>query len=134
MLPAREKWLIWEAIACLFWARIVFLLFPLKIALRLFKAGEGSHTASVASSNEAEEIKLAVARAARHVPFKAVCLQQAFAAFAMLRRHGLPATVHLGVRRQEGVLIAHAWSASGNISVTGTEFAGGFVPIAVFTA
>ena len=134
VLSAREKRLVWEAIACLFWVRIVLLLFPLKIALRILKAGTRPHAVSPANSNAAEEIKLAVARAARHAPVKALCLQQAFAAFVMLRRHDLPATVHLGVRREDGGLTAHAWSASGNLPVTGTELASEFVPIAVFEA
>lgn len=130
---SREKSLLWEAVACLFWARVI-LLFPLRIALRILRAETRADAGSMVNSGAVEEIKLAVARAARHVPFKAVCLQQAFAAFVMLRRHGLPATVHLGVRRQGDALAAHAWSASGNISVTGTEQASEFVPIATFQA
>ena len=57
-------------------------------------------------------------RAARHVPFRAVCLQQAFAALLMLRRRHLP----------------HAWSYCGQVGVTGVAAAEGFVAVAAFTA
>lgn len=133
-LPPRERRLLPEAAACLLWARVILALFPLETALRIMKRETRPGAGCLALSSNPQQIKLAVERAARHVPFKAVCLQQAFAAFVMLRRHGLPATVHLGVRRQEGGLRAHAWSVSGNTSMTGTELASAFVPIAVFTA
>ena len=53
----------------------------------------------------------------------------------MLRRRGLPATVHFGVRHNKGTsLAAHAWSMSANIPVTGIASAEEFVPIAIFRA
>jgi Transglutaminase-like superfamily len=134
-LSTREQWLALEALSCLFLARVILAMFPFATALQIMKQRTAGRTVCAGISSNAEEIKRAVSRAARHAPFKAVCLQQAFAAFFMLHRRNLPATVHLGVRRQEGAaLAAHAWSMSGDIPITGTELADQFEPIAAFTA
>jgi hypothetical protein len=70
------------------------------------------------------------------VPFRAVCLQQSFAALLMLRRRGLAATVHLGVAREQSgeALTAHAWSHCGDVPVTGVAVAHTFAPVVVFAA
>jgi hypothetical protein len=134
-LKAQEKRLALEAFRSLLLARIILALFAFGTALQIMRRRTVSRGAYATASDGAEEIRRAVSRAAHYAPFKAVCLQQAFAAFLMLQRRGLPATVHLGVRRQEdAALAAHAWSMSGDIPVTGTELADQYVPIAVFTA
>jgi len=62
----------------------------------------------------------AVATAARHVPWRADCFPQAIAARMLLRRHGLPSTIHIGVTRDEGKgLSGHAWLTCGKTVVTG---------------
>jgi len=48
------------------------------------------------------------------------CLARALAAEALLLRHGLPATLRLGVARDGGAGIeAHAWVLSGGVAVAG---------------
>jgi hypothetical protein len=128
-LSVPERRLAIEALIFLLWARIIFALLPVPKAFQIcrLRSRAGSTRAS------AEDIRLAVSRAACHAPFKAVCLQRAFAAFLMLRRRGLPATVHFGVKRQgDASLSAHAWSMSAETPVTGTSLAEEFVPIAIF--
>jgi hypothetical protein len=104
--------------------------------LRLLRIVPGDTGAGRIAAAEAGEISRAIARAARHVPFRAVCLQQAFAALLMLRRRGLCATIHLGLARESGTggLTAHAWSRCGAVPVTGVAEARGFVPVAAFAA
>jgi len=125
-----------EAALCLLAVRVAFGLLPLPRALRLFRIAQGEAGAGRVAAPEACEIGRAIARAARHVPFRAVCLQQAFAALLMLRRRGLAATVHLGLAREHGSpsLQAHAWSRCGEVPVTGVPAARDFVPIAAFAA
>jgi hypothetical protein len=135
-LPMGDKSRTVEASFYLLIVRLAFGLLPLRRALQLFgivQSGIGPGRISVA---EAELIGHAIGRAARHVPFRAVCLQQAFAALLMLRRRGLAATVHLGLMREDGAagLQAHAWSLSGATPVTGVAAARGFTPIAAFAA
>ena len=133
-LSAPERWLVLEAVACLLWVRVILALFPLATALQILRRTTVAEKVPAASSGGAEEIKRALYRAAHYVPFKALCLQQAFAASLMLRRRGLPAAVHFGVRGKGDSIVAHAWSVSGESPITGTELADQFVPIAVFDA
>src|SRR5690242_11484210 len=101
--------------------RLLLALLPFPRVLRLLRVAPGRESGGRRSAAEAGEVGRAIARAARHVPFRAVCLEQAFAAALMLRRRGLAATVHLGVAREasEPELKAHAWSRCCDIPVTG---------------
>ena len=57
------------------------------------------------------DIGWAVRRAADHVPFPALCLQQALAAKFMLRRRSITGALHLGVATRkdpDGAMTAHA--------------------------
>lgn len=68
----------------------------------------------------AEQVSWAVTRAARHLPFRAVCLPQAMAAHAMLRRRGIASAVHFGAQRgKEKPIDAHAWLDAAGVEVTG---------------
>jgi hypothetical protein len=133
-LPWREQLRTQEAAFWLLAVRVAFALLPLPLALRLFGIVQGETTAGRIAAGEAEAVGRAIARAARHMPFRAVCLQQAFAALLMLRRRGLAATVHLGLIREDSELKAHAWSHCGEVPVTGVAVASGFAPIAAFAA
>jgi hypothetical protein len=142
-LPAAERRILAEAAVALFAARLALGLLPFPLALRLLRVVPGEPAAAAtpapgadSGAGAAGEVAQAIARAARHVPFRAVCLQQAFAALLMLRRRGLPATIQLGLARgaPDGGLAAHAWSRCGAAPVTGAEAADRFVPVAAFVA
>lgn len=135
-LPRAERGRTVEAAVYLLAVRLAFGLLRLPHALRLFGIVQGEAGAGRIAAPEAQEVSRAIARAARHVPFRAVCLQQAFAALLMLRRRGLKATVHLGLAREDGSddLKAHAWSCCGELAVTGVAASRDFVPVAAFAA
>ena len=133
-LPAAEQRRTGEAAFFLLVVRIALALLPLPRALRLFGTAQGRTGLGRIDSDQAALVSRAIARAARHVPFRAVCLQQAFAALLMLRRRRLAASVHFGLLRDGSELKAHAWSRCGEIAVTGVAAARGFAPIAVFGA
>ena len=91
----------------------------------------------------AEEIGWAVTRAARHVPFNAVCLPQAMAARIMLKRRGVDSVLHFGARigqdkiGQDKIgpdkpIDAHAWLDAAGVEVTGYPVANTFAEIACF--
>lgn len=70
----------------------------------------------------ASRVSWAVQTAAHYIPFGFVCLPQAIAAQAMLRRRGVPSTLYLGVapdRRKNEAITAHAWLRAGDKIVTG---------------
>jgi transglutaminase superfamily protein len=135
-LPPPERSRTVEAALYLLAVRMAFALLPLPRALRLFGIAQGEAGTGRIAAPEAQEVGRAITRAARYVPFRAVCLQQAFAALLMLRRRGLKATVHLGLAREDGSddLKAHAWTRCGELPVTGVPQARGFVPVAAFAA
>jgi Transglutaminase-like superfamily len=123
-----------EAALCLLAVRLAFDFLPLPRALRLLCITQGGRTASPVVASQADEVRRSIARAARHVPFRAACLQQAFAALLMLRRRGLSATVQLGLAKDgHGVLRAHAWSRCGEVAVSGVDAAQGFTAVAAFS-
>jgi hypothetical protein len=91
----------------------------------------------------AEEIGWAVTRAARHVPFNAVCLPQAMAARIMLKRRGVDSVLHFGARigqdkvgqdkiAQDKPIDAHAWLDAAGVEVTGYPVADTYAEIACF--
>ena len=68
----------------------------------------------------AKEIGWAVAAAAPFMPFRSVCLQQAMAAHAMLRRRGIASVMHFGAgKSDEKPIDAHAWLDAAGVKVTG---------------
>lgn len=134
----RERMLLAEAIWNLAAARFQLATRPFPhIARRLggfMTPGEARATARPANADEqalATEIGWAVTRAARHVPFGAVCLPQAMAAKAMLSRRGIASVMHFGTRRGEALsLDAHAWLDAGGVEVTGYPVDDNFTEIA----
>ena len=114
-----ERLLLLEAAAWLCLARLAVLILPFRwIAPHL-----GSHMAAGADTGAVpmailKGVSWAVDRAAHHLPFEVVCLPQAMAAKAMLRRRGIPSILYLGVARHEGMK-AHAWLRVGDRVVTG---------------
>lgn len=84
-------------------------------------------------SRLAREIGWAVARAARYVPFRAVCLPQAMAARLMLGRRGVASVMRFGADRGENKpLDAHAWLDAAGVEVTGYPVPPQCVEIACF--
>jgi len=132
--------LVVEAVICLLLARLglVFVPFP-KLARGLGTFVPPSDPRALAAREPApqaalaQEIGWAVTRAARHVPFKAVCLPQAMAAQVMLRRRGVASVMHFGAAKgSEKPLDAHAWLDAAGVEVTGYPVAKNFAEIACF--
>jgi len=64
---------------------------------------------------DASEIASAIDLAGRRMPGEVTCLHRALVAEALLRRHHLPAELHIGVRRDESIghsVRGHAWVRS----------------------
>ena len=88
----------------------------------------------------ATRVGWAVRFAAGRLPVEAVCLPQAMAARAMLRRRGIASTVHLGVMRDHGAALAidpdappaHAWLDASGQRITGYPVDPALVEVAAF--
>ena len=141
-IGGRRRGLLIEAAVWLLVARIALLVAPFPWLARRLGAFVPPTDARVALSRQdaspqharlAEEIGWATTRAARHVPFKAVCLPQAMTARIMLRRRGVASVLHFGAAKgREKPIDAHAWLDAAGVEVTGYPVAGQFAEIACF--
>jgi hypothetical protein len=132
-LAAPDRRLLVEAIAGLVVAGVSLRLFRFaRLAARL-----GTHMAESpleqdrSAAVEAVRIRWAVETAARHLPWKPMCLPQAVAAQRMLRRRGIPSTLYLGVAPGRGYG-AHAWVRAGRVVVTGGPRPDQFAVVSTF--
>lgn len=83
--------------------------------------------------DEVARVRWAVNAFADRAPWRAVCFQRGLAAHAMLRRRGLPSTLHYGVRNTEDAqLKAHVWVTVGPHPVVGVAEAAQFHRLASF--
>jgi hypothetical protein len=141
-IGGRRRALLIEAALWLLAARIALLAVPFpRLARRIgeFVAPTDERVArSVGGASEADarlaaEIGWATVSAARHVPFRAVCLPQAMAARIMLRRRGVASVLHFGAAKgQEKPFDAHAWLDAAGVEVTGYPVSAQFAEIACF--
>ncbi|MEO8138761.1 MAG: lasso peptide biosynthesis B2 protein [Gemmatimonadota bacterium] len=76
-------------------------------------------------------VRWAVAAAARHLPWRPVCLPQAIAAQWMLRRRRIPSTLYLGADPASGYE-AHAWVRAGTTIVAGGPREDRFAVVSTF--
>ena len=138
----RRRAVLIEAVAWLLVARLslIFVSFPrLARQFGTLVAPTDARALRAKSDNEndqariAEEIGWAVTRAARHVPFNAVCLPQAMAARIMLKRRGIESVLHFGAKvGQDKPIDAHAWLDAAGVEVTGYPVANTFAEVACF--
>ena len=129
MLGPRRQLLVAEAAASMLAARLRLAIFPFRRVARDLGAfvppsdprvttqaqGIGEEQAQIAKS-----VGWAVRTSAPWMPFRSVCLQQAIAAHAMLRRRGIPSVMHFGAGKSDAKpLDAHAWLDAAGVKVTG---------------
>ncbi len=141
-IGGSRRALLIEAAAWLLAARIALLAVPFpQLARRLGafvpptdeRVARARRDGSAQDAKLAEDIGWAVVRAARHVPFKAVCLPQAMAARIMLRRRGVASVLHFGAAKgRERPIDAHAWLDAAGVEVTGYPVSAQFAEIACF--
>jgi hypothetical protein len=138
-LSAAEYALAVEALIAMGFMRLLFLTCSFPWAIRRLGLRPSPATVSVARADPAPAAAIAavqrsILHACRVAPFRAVCLQQAFAALLMLRRRGLSVEVRFGIAHSAGdSFTAHAWAMCGGVAVTGGGAARQATPVAVFT-
>jgi hypothetical protein len=96
-----------EAAVSLFLARIAVRVIP---AARIFAwATRPPRRIRRFAVDETDWVLWAIDNAAAKSRSEALCLPRALAAHSMLRRRGIASRVCLGVAREQGNVIAHAW-------------------------
>ncbi len=144
-LPLRDILLGLEALFLLAIARLLLVALPFAKAMRLLglkvdavgpQGPTEKRSAATADGDVTlQRIRIALRRASRLAPFRAVCLQQAVAASLMLRRRRRISEIHFGVaREQDGGMSAHAWTCSSGQVITGMGGMTRHIPVAIFTA
>ena len=82
--------------------------------------------------DEAEWVLWAVDSVAARPWMNALCLPNALAAHAMLRRRGIESRLCLGVARENGALAAHAWVEIGANKIVRDSESARFTRLAAF--
>ena len=135
----RDRMLLLEAVTRLAIARLNLLFFPFNVVAARLGAvmpptldTSGAALLPEAQQEVVRKVGWAVTRAARYIPFRAVCLPQAIAAKAMLSCRGVASVMRFGVAKTPAELKAHAWLDAGRIEVTGYPVEASFVEVARF--
>lgn len=128
----RQRLVLMDALASLAIASIVIKLLPFGRAVRwgaypINAPHDGDQTKLIG------ELRSGVEAAARRVPWRTVCFQQGVALQSMLRRRGIDARLHYGVRYEPSKkLEGHVWVVAGDAMIIGGELAPDFKTVAVF--
>ena len=129
-LSGRDRFLLFEAAFFLAVARAAVLTVPFRYIAPWLKRAPATQSGD---ADLPHAVRRAIATAAAHVPWNAVCLPQAIAAKAMLARRGCGSAFHLGATFDaDGKLIAHAWLVAGGRIVTGEKGLAGMAELARF--
>ena len=131
-LNGREVAQFAEAACALILATAAIKLLPFRTVVRSMSYGPAERGRGRAAADEALEIRRAVKRAARRLPWRIVCFPEGLAAHWMLRRRGAPSLVHYGLRQSESQLTAHVWVTLGETVVIGEETTNLHTGVAVF--
>jgi hypothetical protein len=108
-----------EAGAIMIAASLAVRLVPFRtLAERLGKGVKGQ---AAADAETAYWLRRAVLAWAKRLPWRTLCFEQGLAAFALLRRRRLAATLHYGAATIDGELKAHVWVTSGETELVGGE-------------
>jgi hypothetical protein len=108
-----------EAGAAILAASLMVRLAPFRsLGERLSLGGSGP---VAADAETAYWLRRALLAWAKRLPWRTLCFEQGLAAFAMLRRRHLAATMHYGAATIGGELKAHVWVTSGSMEVVGCE-------------
>jgi hypothetical protein len=137
----HRRALLIEATLCLLLARTALAVIPFPYLARWLGTFVPSNDPRVTRARAngrrehvtmAREVGLAVTRAARHLPFRAVCLPQAMSARVMLKRRHVPSVLHFGAAKGNDRLDAHAWLEAASVEVTGYPVPKDFAELACF--
>ena len=135
-LSSVEKRFFFEAVYETLWVRIVTTIqSAMKYASRQGQSmvETGQTALDARQIEQVLQIKTAVVRC-RHLLWARKCLVESIAAKRMLNRRRIPATLYVGVAKNEkGKLTAHAWLRSGNIWATGGRNCCQYTVVGVFS-
>jgi hypothetical protein len=106
---------------------------PFKTVMRTTKGGR-VETGRPAADQHAtgRDVRQAVKRAAKRIPWTIVCFPEGLAAHWMLRRRGEDSSLHYGLRPAQSELSAHVWVTLAGETIVGEEQGDAHTCVAVF--
>jgi Transglutaminase-like superfamily len=131
-LPQREKQLFCEASLLLLLSDLSVKTIAYRHIDSFLRARWNDVTrGTIDSGDDIEQlVKLSISRMASLLPWKILCLSRSIAEFIMLRRRGIPAVMHMGVKFHENSsLHAHAWVHIATDLTEGNSDSSGFTPV-----
>lgn len=122
-LSWQDRWLFIEAFCLTGIVRLAILLIPFRrLSMVLGKhMRESPIKEDVVEAEVARRIGWGVETVSRYTPWESKCLVQAIVGKIMLRQYEIANTLYLGVRRDAGSLVAHAWLRCGATIITGGQ-------------
>lgn len=114
---------------------------PMRIYTRVLghRTAINSQPVTDTQIKRAVRITRAIRFVSRHVPFKAVCIEETIAASLALRVRRIPATAFIGVHKDREQRVpdadghnAHAWLKVGDYILIGGPNVSGYVPLVSF--
>jgi hypothetical protein len=124
-LPIQSKLLLMETTSLLIIVRLLILLLPFRVIARRLgeHMTETTRQTSSIENKTTENIGRAIRKVSRLTPFRSLCLEQAITCKFMLNRRGISSTIYFGLAKEKEAskLKAHAWTRSGNQTITGAK-------------
>ena len=115
-LSLRRKLLFLSNLVLSLYCFLSMRFFPKSARLKTGKSNEG-----VSDINFIRDLKWAIVTVEKYVPWPNVCRHQAYQVAIICRIFNLPYEVYIGFKKdiRSGKVIAHAWTLSDNIMVSG---------------
>ena len=131
-LSGRELLQFAEAACALAAASAAIRLLPFRTVVRMMSLPNVGDRQPAQPEGLSAEVRQAVKRAARRLPWTIVCFPEGLAAHWMLRRRGARSQVHYGIRQSATGLTAHVWTSVAGEVVVGEETTDLHTCVAVF--
>jgi hypothetical protein len=132
LLSITDKKMLFEAIVTLFLVKILVVLSPLRWYASLLGKEHAKSPEDPYANDIVFAISRAIVRGRKAFPWKTLCLCEAVTAKIMLNRRQVVSTLYLGVAKEKGTLIAHAWLRCGTTYVTGKRGMEKFTVVSTF--
>jgi hypothetical protein len=81
------------------------------------------------TARPAADCVLAIRRARQYSPLSGNCLSQSLALLWMLQRAGHDAALRIGVKSDQGRMLAHAWIELDGVAIDPAAIADGYAPL-----
>ena len=128
-----DKKLFIEAVITLFWVKVMVVFLPLRWYAKLLGKEHTTNNEDPNINDIVYKISRAIVRGRKVFPWKTLCLCEAISAKIMLKRRRQISTLYLGVAKEKGTLVAHAWLRCGTSYITGKPGAEKFTVVSTFT-